>query len=81
MIRFVLKFILRIIYRLPKNYKNVWYNRSCYCEGEKYPKIFDADKKYIPCQKGTLVSMGETKEGENIYYKVTNVRSTRGGDW
>lgn len=81
MIRFMLKFILRVIYKLPKNYKNVWYNRSCYIESEHYPKIFDDDKRYIPCKKGGLVVMGKTKSGENIYYKVTRCWATRGGDW
>jgi len=81
MIRFVLKFILRVIYRLPNKYKNVWYNRSCYIESEYYPIIFDPDKRYIPCKKGTIVSMGKTKNGKDIYYKVTKCWSTRGGDF
>lgn len=81
MIRFILKWLLAKIYKVPMKYKNVWYNRSCYCEGELYPVIFDDKKNYITCQNGTLVSMGKTKAGENIYYKVTKHWATRGGDW
>lgn len=76
-----IKLFLCWYYKIPMKCKNVWYNRSCYISDKEYPKIFDDDKRYIPCQKGTYVIMGKTKEGENIYYKVIKRWSTRGGDW
>ena len=76
-----IKLLLCWYYKIPRKCKNVWYNRSCYIEKENYPVIFNDDKSYIPCQKGSYVVMGKTKEGENIYYKVIKRWATRGGDW
>lgn len=76
-----IKFLLCWYYKIPMKCKNVWYNRSCYIENENYPIIFDDKKRYIPCQKGLLVVMGNTKDGESIYYRVTKCWITSGGDW
>jgi len=77
----MIKLIVRLWHRLPKYKKNVWYNASAYMGQVKYPVIFDTDKNYITCEIGKAVVMGKTKSGKNIYYKVTKMWRTRGGDW
>ena len=67
-------------YNLPRHRKNVWYNYSIHADGE-YPIVFDKFKNYIPCEIGLIAQMGVTKCGKKIYYKVTNMYRTRGGDW
>jgi len=80
-IGFLIKLFFCWYYKIPIKYKNVWYNRSCYIEQENYSVIFDGNKRYIPCKKGTYVIMRKTGGGENIYYKVKKCWAKRGGDW
>lgn len=75
------KFIQRLINRLPKYYKNIWYNRSHWIEKEIYPKVFDEKGIYIDCRIGIKVLMGQTKSGRGIYYEVFKIKHKRGSDW
>lgn len=75
------KFIQRILNRLPKYKFSVWYNHHAH-DRKAYPIIFDADKKYIDCKIGVKLVMGETKDGEKIYYKVVKYwRERPWADW
>jgi hypothetical protein len=76
-----MKFITRLIHRIPKYYKNVWYNQSVYIKERKYPIIFDEDERYINCFVGRTVAMGKTKDGRDVNYKVISLWRTSGGDW
>jgi len=73
-------FLKRLLNKVPKNINNVWYNQSIYSD-EKYPLIFDNSQRYIDCEVGLTVIMGKTKNGENIYYKVTKFWKTQGSDF
>lgn len=73
--------IHRLINKIPKYKKDVWYNRSNNIEDEKYPIIFNSNNSYIDCSIGLEVVMGLTKDNKNIYYKVVKIRKTRGSDW
>ena len=82
MLRFNLNFILRWKHKIPKYHRNIWWNRSCYMgDTYKYPKVFDHNNRYIDCQIGKEVKMGETTYGEDIIYRVVNVWTTPGSDW
>jgi len=70
----------RLKYNIPRVQNDVWYNYSLHSKG-KYPKVFDENGKYIQCEIGQKLQMGETACGKKIYYKIKNIRSRRGGDW
>jgi hypothetical protein len=76
-----MSFIQRLINGIPKHKKDVWYNQSNNMSDRKYPIIFDKNKKYIDCKIGLEVIMDITKDGKNVYYKVTKIRKTKGSDW
>lgn len=65
----------------PKYKRNVWYNRAAHLSAEKYPEMFDENNKYIPCEIGLEVKMGETSGGKSVYYKVIDMGRSRGSDW
>lgn len=72
--------IERRLYGIPKYYHKLWYNQSVHCKNVKYPIVFDSDKKYINCNKGLELVMGETKDGRLIYYKIIKTYY-RSADW
>jgi len=76
-----MSFIQRIINKIPKYKKDIWYNISNNIPDKKYPIIFNKDGRYIDCKLGLEVIMGVTKKGNKIYYKVIKIRRTRGSDW
>ena len=76
-----LNLVLRWLHKIPKYKRGVWWNQSCHMREEKYPKVFDKEKRYIDCVVGQEVKMGETKLGEDILYKVIKVWRTQGSDW
>lgn len=73
--------IQRILYNVPRHIKDVWWNQSCWMKDKKYPIVFDENKRYIECEIGLEVVMGELKSGKKIYYKVVKIWRTRGSDF
>lgn len=79
-----INFILRWAYKIPKYLRDIWWNRSCYMGDDpkyKYPQVFDHNNRYIRCQLWKEVKMGETKDGDDIIYRVVRVWTTTGSDW
>lgn len=76
----VLKRIFCRLNGLPYHYKNIWYNQSIWVENQKYPIVFDFNKNYIEPKVGNIVVMG-LKKGKPLYYKITNIIISSGGDW
>jgi hypothetical protein len=73
--------IKRIINKIPKYKMDVWYNASIWMKEEKYPIIFDKDKRYIDCKMGLKVIMGEDKNKNKIYYTVIKIYREKGSDY
>jgi hypothetical protein len=73
-------FFLRIKYKLPKYYKDVWYNQSLHMSKIEYPVVFNENDKYIYPKKGLLVLM-EVKDGYYFYYKIINITRSKGSCW
>ncbi len=67
-------------YGFPIQMKNVWYNYGVHSKGN-YPIVFDENKKYIECEIGTVVQMGETYCNKKVFYKVVKMWRTRGSDF
>jgi len=72
--------IERRLYNIPKYYRKLWYNQAVHSRSTKYPIVFDKDEKYISCNEGLEVVMGETKDGRLIYYKIVKTYY-RSADW
>lgn len=77
----MIKFITRLIYKLPKRYSKVWYNASAHMSGEVYPLIYDDNSNYIDCREGLLVVMKIFPGNKRAYYKVVKIHQERNGDW
>lgn len=76
----MMQFIQRLKNRLPKYKYDVWYNYHAH-DRKQYPIIFDKDGKYIDCNVGIKLIMGETKTGGKIYYEIMSYKYGRRGDW
>ena len=48
---------------------------------EKFPIVFDSKKNYIHPKLNLIVQMGFTSCGKKVYYKITKLYETKGGDW
>lgn len=75
------KAIQRIKNRLPRKIVDVWYNVTAHSSTTKFPVIFDENHDYIECEIGLKVKMKELKNGDSVYYEVTRIRCSSGGDW
>jgi len=61
--------------------RGVWYNRSVHSRTDKYPKVFDEQKKYINAKIGLIVLMNELPNGDKVFYRIIEIRYLRGSDW
>lgn len=76
----MIKLLLRLKYRLPKNMKSIWWNRSIYTD-KKYPIVNWELIGYLNCKVGLVVPMVDLGKGKYAYYKVVKIYPTSGGDW
>ena len=76
-----MKRIIAFLKGVQYKYLKIWYNRSIWMDKEKYPIIYDSTTKYINPNIGNKVIMGHTRTGKPVYYTITNITRSRGGDW
>lgn len=74
------KLFLRLNYSLPKNMKDIWWNRSVFTD-KKFPIVNWEEIGYLNCRVGLIVPMVDLGNGKYAYYKVVKRWATSGGDW
>jgi len=74
------------LYKIPNNYKGIWYNRAIFQKDFKFPKVFDSDKKYIKPVIGNKYIMKVNFDfklslGYHFYYEITDLKTIAGGNF
>lgn len=76
------KLIQRILNKVPKQMKNVWWHQAIWnSENHRFPIVKWEEIGYLDCKVGLVVPMLKLKNGNYAYYEITKKYSKGGSDW